>query len=598
MMKNLKVNAKLTVSFGIILLMLIFSSGVAIVSMTIMGQQIKEFSNQTVPNTGYVWQMRRDMVSIERNLLAALIEEKESNVNQYLESAEKDAENVYSIVESLSKNSQIEKNVFTELNSNLDDLSNVRAQITEKLRNGQDKQAYDLYLNKYQPIFENSSEIFINISDSEIQFGEEHSTTASRILYGSLIILILTMVISVIVTLLVIKAIKIVILTPIQEINSAAQILAQGNLHAEIAYESRDELGQLADAMRVLMNTVVGIIKDLDYGLSEIGNGNFTVESKAEDLFVGEFLNLRKSMERIISQLSNALSNINQASEQVAIGSEQVSSGAQELSQGASEQAASIEEMLSMMNKISEHIKRNAEDAHNGKLNADEVEHLVVQSNDLMKQMIDAMSEISNTSSEIGKIIKSIDDIAFQTNILALNAAVEAARAGEAGKGFAVVADEVRNLAGKSAESAKNTAELIESSISAVENGVQIVKKTADSLDQVVHKTEDVNVVIDKIARSSEEQASSITQVTQAIDQISQVVQTNSATAEESAAASEELSSQSNFLKNLVSQFQLQEVSSVNYKEERVELNERTEPCESYESVQNRESKILDGKYE
>ncbi|WP_206458191.1 methyl-accepting chemotaxis protein [Anaerovorax sp. IOR16] len=597
MFKNLKMNAKLSIGFGIILIMLILSSGIAIIDMTIMGKQINEYSTRTVPNTEKVWQMRRDMVSVERNLLAALIEEKESNINKYLELAEKDAEMILSTIDSMKQNKKIDESALEEFSSCLDEISIIRKQISDDLKRGEDDKAYNLYVSKYQPLFQQSAEILVEISENEMQLANEQSAKAHRALTSGMIILILIGILSLIITLVVLTIIKKATLMPIQEMNLAAQSLVRGDLSASITYESKDELGELAEGMRSLVYTIVGIIKDLDYGLSEMGRGNFTVESKAKELYIGDFANLQKSMEKIIQQLSNALANINQSSVQVAIGSEQVSSGAQELSQGASEQAASIEEVLSTMNTISEHIKKNAEDAQNGKMNADDVGTLVIHSNELMQQMIHAMDEISNTSDEINKIIKSIDDIAFQTNILALNAAVEAARAGAAGKGFAVVADEVRNLAGKSAESAKNTAALIESSIRAVDNGVQMAQKTAESLEQVVHKAGDVNSVINEIALSAEEQAHSITQVTQAIDQISAVVQTNSATAEESAAASEELTSQSNLLKNLVSQFKLNEIDELYY--EKVSSNEEVgNDLDNVNLILQDSVKDFDGKYE
>lgn len=221
-----------------------------------------------------------------------------------------------------------------------------------------------------------------------------------------------------------------------------------------------------------------------------------------------------------------------------------------------------MEELAATINEISNQVKSNAENAHNVNKLADDVGLKMTESNQQMQTMIEAMKEISSSSSEIGKIIKTIEDIAFQTNILALNAAVEAARAGEAGKGFAVVADEVRNLASKSAEASKNTAVLIESSILAVEKGTKIADETAHTLLESVEGAQKVTRTIDQISKASEEQASSISQITQGIDQISNVVQTNSATAEESAAASEELSGQAQILKGLISQFKLKDMGS------------------------------------
>lgn len=231
------------------------------------------------------------------------------------------------------------------------------------------------------------------------------------------------------------------------------------------------------------------------------------------------------------------------------------------LSQGATEQASSVEELAATINELTSHVAQNADSASNATRTAEEVKDYAVESGKRMAEMLEAISNISDRSKEIGKIIKTIEDIAFQTNILALNAAVEAARAGEAGKGFAVVADEVRNLAGKSTEASNNTAEMIKESLKAVENGAVIADETAQSLKNVVEGVQGITQAIEDISASSGEQASSLSQVTIGIDQISSVVQTTSATAEESAASSEELSDQARKLKELVGQFRLKKAA-------------------------------------
>jgi len=248
---------------------------------------------------------------------------------------------------------------------------------------------------------------------------------------------------------------------------------------------------------------------------------------------------------------------MSQSSEQVSSGSEQVSNGAQALAQGATEQASSIEELSATITEIASNVKLNATSAADASIKVNHVSSELDVSNQNMQDMIAAMSKISDSSSQIGKIIKAIEDIAFQTNILALNAAVEAARAGAAGKGFAVVADEVRNLASKSAEAANNTTALIENSIKEVENGTKIADQTATALKKVVLEATAVSNTVTLISQASNEQANSINQITLGVDQISSVVQTNSATAEESAAASEELSGQAQILKSLVGKFKL-----------------------------------------
>lgn len=348
---------------------------------------------------------------------------------------------------------------------------------------------------------------------------------------------------------------------PIQGVVSAAWQLAQGDLNISLVVRNQDEIGILSSAFNDTAEYLKQIIEKIASVLNQISNNHLDVDVDAE--YRGAFEQIGASMKRITANLNDVMHEIRQSSEQVSSGSDQVSSGAQALAQGATEQASSVEELAATMAEISDHIKRNAANAQEASKIAAETGDQIVESNQRMQDMIQAMDEISSSSSEIGKIIKTIEDIAFQTNILALNAAVEAARAGTAGKGFAVVADEVRNLASKSAEASKSTSVLIESSIRAVENGTKIADETAQALVVAVDGAKSVVKKVDQISLVSGEQAESITQVTQGIDQISSVVQTNSATAEESAAASEELSGQAQMLRELVGQFQLKESDAV-----------------------------------
>jgi len=334
--------------------------------------------------------------------------------------------------------------------------------------------------------------------------------------------------------------------------------MAQGNLEDVLAVgEDQTEIGQLAFAVNDTKERTNRIIKDIGFVMHELADGNFIVKSKHEESYIGSYQPILISMETLKEKQRGTLSQIGMAADQVSSGSEQVSSGAQSLAQGATEQASAIQELSASMNEVSAHSEKTAKNAEEAKAIAVESTNVIYRGKEQMNLMVKSMEEISNTSNEIGKIIKAIEDIAFQTNILALNAAVEAARAGEAGKGFAVVADEVRNLAGKSAESAKNTAALIEKSVYAVEQGVNIVNETAKSLDDVVMSADKSARIIQFIADASEEQATSIEQVNIGVEQIAAVVQTNSATAEESAAASEELSGQSMMLKELIGHFKL-----------------------------------------
>ena len=347
------------------------------------------------------------------------------------------------------------------------------------------------------------------------------------------------------------------IMEPTEEVRKALMGFSQGKLDIPVNYESKNELGDMCNALRSSQDTLSAVIEDICYLLGEMANGNFDVRSRATDKYVGALSAVLESIRKINSNLSDTLAQIDLSAEQVSSGSEQVSTGAQSLAQGATEQASAVEELSATINEIANGAKKNAENGETAMRQSQESGNLVLESAKYMEEMVEAMGSISQSSQEIGRIISTIENIAFQTNILALNAAVEAARAGSAGKGFAVVADEVRNLATKSDQAAKATKELIDHSIESVQGGNEIVKKVSDALSKTVEASNLAMGSLKEITKAVEAEAESISQVTEGIDQISSVVQTNSATSEESAAASEELSSQASLMKELMAKFKL-----------------------------------------
>ncbi|NLW11915.1 MAG: HAMP domain-containing protein [Clostridiaceae bacterium] len=331
---------------------------------------------------------------------------------------------------------------------------------------------------------------------------------------------------------------------------------------------------RIIDGFNKTIDALVAPIQDAALVIQALSNGDLTIEMEGE--YKGDNAILKTSLNGAIESFNRLLSSIRQASDEVATGAREMSRSSQTLSQGATEQASSVEQVTASIEQLADQTKQNASNAGAASQLSEQARHSADTGNTRMSSMLEAMTEINDSSKNISKIIKVIDDIAFQTNILALNAAVEAARAGQHGKGFAVVAEEVRNLAARSAEAAKETTVLIEKSIGHVNDGTDIAEKTAEALNDIVDKVTKTNELILMIAESSNEQASGIAQINTGLVQVSKVVQMNSATSEESAAASEELSSQAELLKDFVGQFNLKEVVDVK--------EETAEPVKSYKT--------------
>ena len=344
----------------------------------------------------------------------------------------------------------------------------------------------------------------------------------------------------------------------LRDINRAAQKVAAGELDVTVKAASKDDIGVLADSLGQTtdqLRNYSGYISELSDVLNRIAAGDLDISLTME--YKGEFGKLKAALENITASLNETLVSIDTAADQVATGADQVSVGAQALASGSTEQASSIEQLVSTIDDMSEQIKVNAERAEKVSESMDHIGGEANLSNERMNRMLEAMKDINDNTDRISAIIKTIEDIAFQTNILALNAAVEAARAGDAGKGFAVVADEVRNLASRSAEASRNTSALISRTTEAVENGSQIANQTAESLNTVVTSISEIVESIDSIAQNTQKQSEAINHVSTYVEQLSEVTQNNSAASEQSAAAAEELAGQANTMKRLTGKFTL-----------------------------------------
>ena len=551
MIKNMKIRTRMLLSYAVIIVLCLAASIIALFMMNKISGNLTSFYDNNYTVTVNAWTARREMQYARADILKAIIETDVNDTKAAIDSASDALTKMRDTFPLIRERFKGDKALMDEVETILQQAMGYRDQVFDLALALRNDEAFVLMKNSYAPLLDQMADVLREIATEAendaiamVEQGRQLQTTSMLVVIA---VIGFSIALAVVLGLYISNGIR----KPVEEIKEVAEKMAAGNLDVSLDYQSRDELGNLSDSMRSLIHMFREIIDDMSYGLASLGSGDFTVESKVEELYVGDFHRLLTSMHQIIERLSQTLGQISMASDQVSAGSDQVSAGSQALSQGATEQASSVEELAATINEISSQVSENAENAQQGSKLADAAGAKIELGNRQMQEMIAAMGEISDKSGQIGKIIKTIEDIAFQTNILALNAAVEAAQ------GFAVVADEVRNLASKSAEASKSTAALIEGSIQAVERGTSLADETANTLSEVVVSAKQVVAVVDNISRASSEQALSIAQVTQGIDQISSVVQTNSATAEESAAASEELSGQAQMLKNLVEKFKL-----------------------------------------
>lgn len=554
----MKISLKLLIAF---ILAVLFSSVAGIVGISLIHHVDKSydialqkygFAQGDIGVLGQDFQTQRILVLY---MILANTTEKQNDLRAALNQQQKAIELDYSELADTMQSPE-EKKLYEQLNIQMQEYNAVCQQVLTVSEESPQK-ALQLFVDEAAPLSQAVTDTISSLlsykTEAGIQMSERLLKQSNLYVWLMEMLICISFIVSIIIALRMTKG----IVMPIKEIKQAADAMSKGNLDIQIAYEGKNELGEVANSMQKTAETLNGYIMDISTGMAEVGKGNLQVQPQIE--FSGDFIALRDNILQVIAILSDTIYQIQEAAKQVTDESKQVAEGAQMLSSGASEQASAVEELTAMIEDISHHVKKNAENAENASYKSTETAKELDIGKEQMSKLMEAMIEISNSSGEIKKIIKTIEEIAFQTNLLALNAAVEAARAGTSGKGFAVVADEVGNLASKSAKAAQTTTQLIENSLKSIESGALLAEDTAYSFSKIVDQSNEAALLVEEISKASKEQAEAIFQVTAGLDQISSVVQNNSATSEESAAASEALFKQAQLLKELVSRFQLKD---------------------------------------
>lgn len=553
-MKNLKLKLKFTISFTVLNVLIFVVLLIGVLSVNFVYARYSDFHDTTYAETMSAMEMERAIESAEKYIASAIAEKDYTVSRKILVSAQEQLDILDSRFAEISA-AYPDEPIVADIRKYLDKSLKVKDSIFKRVENDDMETASMLFFGDYQPAIESASKSVSELTDKLVAESQVQYEQAGGAVTNCAAVLIVLCIVSISVGVFMAVYLGKVIKVPVQNARDAALRMAEGDFTAEVTHVSKDEVGQLCDAMRNLREKTNGVISDTVRCLGEMADGNLAVQTNAD--YVGDYANIKDAFTRMESKVGDTMRKIDNAAELVATESEQVSSSSQVLSQGATEQASSIQQLAASIAVVADQVESNAKLAEESKEITYAAGENLEKGRSHMRNAVAAMDEISRSSAEIGTIIKTIEDIAFQTNILALNAAVEAARAGAAGKGFAVVADEVRNLASKSADASNSTAKLIEESIEAVGRGTEIVAKASQLIDTTFEGARKSAESITHISKYCSEQAVAIEQIKEGVNQISSVVQMNTATSEECAASSEELSGQAGILKGLVQTFRL-----------------------------------------
>ena len=555
--KSMKLEKKLSLGYVVVIAVMVLSVILSVFSLSRLQVSMKNFETNIVRSDQAVSYCRIYINIAARNIRELLLSTDVSSYRGYIEKVDEAMDSIEAQLEILRKADIVEDETIDGYEDLITEWAAVGYEIIELQTDGEVIAAKNKVFLECVPTLEKLVEASKGLTEDTEAAIDEAANSSDMVFWTSLGALIIFVAAAIVASVVLAKMIIRSITEPLTEIERVTADLSNGSLRADITYDSQDEMGELAKHIKDAIITLSSYVEDIDTHMNRFSKGDFRVNPNSE--WKGDFKTILDAFVSFEQNMAETVNGIREVANQVGIGAEQVSSSSGELAQGAAEQASVTEELQASIETVSTQVSMNAEAAKVISGKVDDIGEAIQKSNDKMKAMVRSMENINDTSKQISNIISTINDIASQTNLLALNASIEAARAGDAGRGFAVVADQVSLLAAQSAEAAKNSAALIQTSVGAVEEGRQMAQSAAEQLEEVAEKSTIIVQEVNKIAVALSEQESAFNEINTGVEQINDVVQTNSATSEESAAASDEMSSQAAMLTELMSKFVVRE---------------------------------------
>lgn len=556
-LENMRLQERINYGYRKVILMMLISGLLSIVVIGVLFANMLHYINNVTVADQSVKICRINVNSAARNIREMALNDDASTYDSYEETVKRLLAEVDTSLKALKDTGIVPDSSYEEYAAALSEWGNVGYSIMEEIKNGNKEQAVNEIFDDCVPALNNLVQIAIKLDDITDEVKAQAARTTYIFTFAGIVCIIVCLAFAWMLTGKTSKRVLETILEPLRAVEDVAKELTEGNLHSTLEYRSEDEIGRLAHSMRKSIRILGSYVDDIGRAMKLFAEGNFDVQPEVE--WKGDFVGILDSFMMFEKSIADTIKGIQNVSNEVSSAAEQVASSSNDLADGATNQAAVVEELTATVAGVSEQVERNSQSAKEISARVDKLGNAILESNGKMHEMVDSMNEISDASKEIDKIIATINEIASQTNLLALNASIEAARAGEAGRGFAVVANQVNVLADQSAQAAKESSALIESSVRAVEKGMVIAGQTATQLEAVADSSKMITEEVTNIAETLETQTSEIQQINEGIEQINDVVQTNSATAEECAASSEEMSSEAENLREMIRKFKIAE---------------------------------------